>query len=148
MLPGLYVFLRHQTLTNARTGCYFVDSKPLPVCRNLRIHSNRVFEEQASRGRSSTGWFFGYKLHPVINQAGQVMDFLFTTGSVADNNKEVLELLFPGPGAGATVTEAAWHSSSRISTGRACSSSPESGRTCKTSLCRSSTGCGCGKGPS
>jgi hypothetical protein len=81
---------------SARSGHYYIDSKKLPVCDNHRIHSHRVFEQLAQRGKSSTGWFYGLKLHLVINQYGELMRFLITPANVADNNKQVLcSLLAP-----------------------------------------------------
>ena len=76
-----------------RTGHYYIDSKKLPVCDNRRIHSHKVFEQLAQRGKSSTGWFYGLKLHLVTNQYGQLMRFLITPANVADNNKQVLSSL-------------------------------------------------------
>ena len=64
---GLYVFLKYCTLQSQLTGLYFIDSKQLPVCHNRTIHSHRVFEGIAARGKCSIGWFFGLKLHLVIN---------------------------------------------------------------------------------
>lgn len=93
LLPGLFLLLQWNTLLSRRTGCYFIDSKKLPVCHNRRIHNHQVFVEYASRGKSSTGWFYGLKVHLVINQAGQLVSFLFTSGNVADNNHEVLRHL-------------------------------------------------------
>lgn len=80
-------------LSSQRTGCYFTDSKKLPVCDNRRIHNHQVFAHIAGRGKSSTGWFYGLKLHLAINQFGQVMNFLVTPANVADNNDEVLRRL-------------------------------------------------------
>jgi len=96
LLPGLYVFLKWRTLLSQRTGWYVIDSKPLPVCHNRRIHSNSVFQEQAKRGKSSLGWFYGLKAHLVINQQGELINFVFTPGNVADNNQGVLRYLFEG----------------------------------------------------
>lgn len=90
LLPGLYLFLQWQTRQSQRSGCYFIDSKKLPVCDNRRIHAHRVFAQYAQRGKTSTGWFYGFKLHLVINQIGQIVRFRFTTGNVADNNEQVL----------------------------------------------------------
>ncbi|WP_161887865.1 IS982 family transposase [Pontibacter russatus] len=81
---------------SARTGHYYIDSKKLPVCDNLRIHSHRVFEGIASRGKGSTGWFFGLKLHLVINQHGELARLLITPANVADNNHQVLGRLLEG----------------------------------------------------
>jgi len=102
VLPGLYAFLKYTTLQNQRTGIYFIDSKQLPVCHNRRtcaprrIHSHRVFDRIATRGKSSTGWFFGLKLHLVINNLGQIINFLVTPANVADNNHQVLHTLLDG----------------------------------------------------
>ena len=93
ILPGLYLFLKYRTLLSQQTNLYFIDSKKLVVCHNRRIHSHRVFQGQAKRGKSSTGWFYGFKLHMVINNLGQIMNFLVTAGNVADNNEEVLKTL-------------------------------------------------------
>ena len=96
VLPGLYVFLKYLTLQSQQTGLYFIDSKQLAVCHNRRIHSHRVFEGIATRGKSSTGWFFGFKLHLVVNNLGEVVNFLLTPGNVADNNHAVLHTLLDG----------------------------------------------------
>jgi hypothetical protein len=95
-LALLYMFLKVCTLTSRRTGNYFVDSKKLPVCHNLRIHSHQVFAGFAQRGKSSTGWFYGLKLHLLINEYGEVINFLVTPGNVADNNDQALRTLLVG----------------------------------------------------
>lgn len=79
-----------------RTGTYFIDSKKLPVCDNRRIHSNKVFEGFAKRGKSSTGWFYGLKVHLIINELGQIMNFMLTPASVADNNENLLKKMLKG----------------------------------------------------
>jgi IS5 family transposase len=75
---------------STRSGYYYIDSKKLPVCDNRRIHSHKVFQQLAARGKSSTGWFYGLKLHLVTNQYGELVRFLLTPANVADNNKQVL----------------------------------------------------------
>ena len=89
-VPYLHIFAKWQTLQAQPTNIYFIDSKKLPVCDNRRIHNHRVFRGLAERGRTSTGWFFGLKVHLVINNLGQIMNFQFTPGNVADSNAEVL----------------------------------------------------------
>ena len=73
----------------ASTGIYYIDSAKLVVCHNLRIHSHKVFKGLAKRGKTSTGWFFGLKLHLSINQFGEIVSFIITPGNVADNNLEL-----------------------------------------------------------
>lgn len=76
------------------TGTYFVDSKKLPVCDNRRIHSHKVFKDIAQRGKTSTGWFFGMKIHLIINNLGEIVNFVLTAGNVSDNAQIVLDKLF------------------------------------------------------
>lgn len=93
LLPGLFVLLKWQVSQARRTGFYIADSKPLAVCNNHRINSNKVFAGLAARGKSSMGWFYGFKAHLVINQYGEVVNFVLTAGNVADNNGDVLQEL-------------------------------------------------------
>lgn len=66
------------------TGISFVDSTALGVCHNLRIDSHKVFRGLAARGKTSTGWFFGFKLHLVVNDRGDLLGFRVTPGNVND----------------------------------------------------------------
>jgi len=75
-------------------GCYFADSKKMPVCNNLRIKSNKVFKGIASRSKSSTGWFYGLKLFLVINAMGEIMSCIITPAAIADNNFSMMQKLF------------------------------------------------------
>ena len=66
------------------TGLSFIDSTPLKVCHNLRIKSHKVFKDIAQRGVSRTGWFYGFKVHLVISDWGDLGAVRFTPGNVAD----------------------------------------------------------------
>ena len=66
------------------TELYYVDSSPLKVCHNRRIYKHKVFRGIANRGKHSMGWFFGFKLHLVINHQGEPMSFCFTKGNQSD----------------------------------------------------------------
>jgi hypothetical protein len=66
------------------TGISFVDSTKLAVCGNKRIVRNRVFAGIAKLGRSTMGWFFGFKLHLVINERGELLGVVLTPGNVDD----------------------------------------------------------------
>lgn len=78
---------------NSCTGISFVDSTTLVVCDNHRIHQHKVFHKTAKRGKSSTGWFYGFKLHLVINERGEILNFRLTPGNVDDRNEKVMEVL-------------------------------------------------------
>ena len=95
-LDLMFVFTHWQNSHSNPTGIYYVDSKRLPVCHNKRIKSNRVFKDVAARGKSSMGWFYGLKIHLVINNLGQIVSFLFTPANFSDNNKKVLRELLSG----------------------------------------------------
>ena len=66
------------------SGISFVDSTPLRVCHNKRIGSNKVFADIAQRGKTSMGWFFGFKLHIIVNDMGEVINFAFTEANADD----------------------------------------------------------------
>ena len=66
------------------TGISFVDSTPLEVCHNRRIKRHKVFAGLAERGKTSMGWFFGFKLHLVVNDQGEILAFQLTPGNVDD----------------------------------------------------------------
>src|SRR3954464_6215625 len=73
LMPRLFaplMVLLH-SLSGAQTGIYFADSTKLAVCHNRRIHRHKVFDGLAARGKTSMGWFFGVKLHFVINHKGR-----------------------------------------------------------------------------
>lgn len=74
------------------TGVYYVDSTPLAVCHNKRILRHKVFKDIAKRGKTSMGWFFGSKLHLVLNHQGEIMNFCITPGNV-DDRKPLTQLL-------------------------------------------------------
>ena len=59
------------------SGISFVDSTPLRVFHNKRIHSNKVFADFAQRGKSSMGWFFGFKLHIIVNDKRRSLQLCF-----------------------------------------------------------------------
>jgi transposase len=81
-----------QTCLGDCSGVSFIDSTSLDVCLNQRIASHKVFAGLAGRGKTSTGWFFGFKLHLVINDRGELLNVLLTPGNV-DDRKPVPRLV-------------------------------------------------------
>lgn len=73
----------HSSL-GACTGLSFVDSTPLAVCKATRCNQHKVFAGLARRGKNSTGWFFGFKLHLAVNHRGELLSCQLTPGDVDD----------------------------------------------------------------
>lgn len=77
------------------TGISYIDSTPIRVCKNKRIPRHKVFEGIAQRGKSTMGYFFGFKLHFVINDKGEILNFVLTPGNTDDReplkNKKFVE---------------------------------------------------------
>jgi hypothetical protein len=95
LMPRLFVplmVLLH-SLGAEQTGVYFADSTKLAVCHNRRIDRHQVFDGLAARGKTSMGWFYGLKLHFVINHKGQIMALRITPGNTADST--VLDEITP-----------------------------------------------------
>jgi len=72
-------------------GISFIDSFPLRVSNQKRISSHKTFRRLAARGKTSVGWFYGFKVHVIINGKGEILDFAITPGNVADNNAKIIE---------------------------------------------------------
>ena len=66
------------------TGISFVDSTTLKACHIKREKQNKVFSGIATKGKSTIGWFFGFKLHIIINDKGEILSFVITQGNVDD----------------------------------------------------------------
>lgn len=88
VLP-LCVYL-HRRLAGC-TGISFIDATAIPVCHNRRIKRHKVFADLAQRGKTSLGWFYGFKLHLIVNDRGELVSFCLTPGNV-DDRKPVPQL--------------------------------------------------------
>lgn len=54
----------------------------MKVCHNLRIPSHKIFKDSATRDKSPTGWYYGFKLHLAINEKGEILGFYLTAANV------------------------------------------------------------------
>jgi hypothetical protein len=88
----LFAFLSACRLATT-TPANYIDSTKLVVAHNRRKQKNKTFQGLARTGKTSTGWFFGFKLHAIINQQGQLVVFGITPANVADNNQNLLNQL-------------------------------------------------------
>lgn len=83
LIPLLAYFQHHK---GRCTGISFVDATSLAVCHNRRITRHHVFAGLAQRGKTTMGWFYGFKLHLVINDHGEILAFSLTPGNVDDRH--------------------------------------------------------------
>ncbi len=68
------------------TGISYIDSSPIKACHIKRAHSHKVLKGLAAKGQCSIGWFFELKLHFIINDKGEILDFVLTPGNVDDRH--------------------------------------------------------------
>lgn len=71
-------------------GISFVDATTLNVCDSHRIQQHKVFRGMAQRGKSSTEWFYGFKLHLSVNDRGEILAFCLTAGNTDDRSPKVM----------------------------------------------------------
>jgi hypothetical protein len=90
VLAPLIVYLHTQF--GACTGISFRDSTAWAVCENPRIGQHKVFALAAARGKTSVGWVYGFKLHLVVNDRGELLAFCLTPGNV-DGRRPVPRLV-------------------------------------------------------
>jgi len=86
------LFIRLFGLGNC-TGISFIDSFSIKACHIKREHSHKVLKGIAKKGKTSVGWFFGIKVHLIINHNADLIDFYVTRGNVVDNNLQVIKRL-------------------------------------------------------
>lgn len=73
-----------------RFSLYAIDSKPITVCKPIRHRVVRLLrDEGAYFGKTSAGWFFGFKLHVLINIEGWIVSAALTAANVADRETSI-----------------------------------------------------------
>ena len=90
ILIPLISFLKLKRLVKS-DSITFIDSTKIRVCHNKRIKRNRIFEGIAERGKSTMGWFYGFKLHIAITETGELCGANLSKGNVDDRNQDVLD---------------------------------------------------------
>ncbi|CAL7961355.1 hypothetical protein MIDIC_20006 [Alphaproteobacteria bacterium] len=81
-----------QCITGEVTGIQFVDSTPLETCKALRGTRHKGFRRITTKSRTSTGWFYGLKLHTIFNDKSKLVSIRITSGNV-DDRKLVLSMV-------------------------------------------------------
>lgn len=89
-LIPLMLYLADRCRRSIRTGIYFIDSTPVIACHPKRAHQHKTMKGFASWGKTSVGWFFGVKVHLLINNLGELIHVRITGGSTHDANTKVL----------------------------------------------------------
>ncbi|EKT64786.1 IS982 family transposase, partial [Providencia burhodogranariea] len=86
------------------TGIEFIDSTRIKVCHNLRLPRHRVFKNSAAKGKATMGWFYGFKLHIIVNHLGEIVAAKLTPANVNDRtpvkvlSKGLLDKLYADKG--------------------------------------------------
>jgi Transposase DDE domain len=86
IIPSLFmpIIIMMHYLSGRKTGLYYVDSTHFAVCKNIRINRHKTFESFAARGHSSIDWFYGFKLHMIINDKSEIVALKITEGNIDD----------------------------------------------------------------
>jgi hypothetical protein len=85
-----FMLFLHYKCRGECTGISFIDSTVLRVCHNKRIKRNKTFKGIAEVGKSTMGWFFGFKLHLIINDKGEILSFYLTKANVDDRDAKAI----------------------------------------------------------
>lgn len=88
----LMLFLKLRCMGKSR-GINFIDSTIIRVCHIKREKQHKVLKGLAEKGKSTMGWFFGFKLHLIINDKGEILSFYLTKGNVDDRDVKVLSTM-------------------------------------------------------
>lgn len=85
-----FMLFLHYWCRGECSGISFIDSTVLRVCHNKRIKRNKTFEGIAKVGKSTMGWFYGFKLHLVINDKGEILSFYLSHANIDDRNAKAI----------------------------------------------------------
>lgn len=92
LIVPFVVLLKYRCMGKCR-GINFIDSTPIRACHIKREKQHKVFCDIATKGKSTMGWFYGFKLHLVINDKGEILSFVLSKANTDDRNTGVMEQL-------------------------------------------------------
>lgn len=91
-LLGILIAINRSAFKNKKVRIMCVDGSPLPVCVNKRIFHHKVMKQVSARGKSTMGWFYGMKLHILVDERGNLLGVTITPGNV-DERTQVKKLV-------------------------------------------------------
>ncbi len=80
----LLVLLLNCLLSGKREGIFYIDSTSLSVCDPKRVSRHKVCKDLAAIGKTTKGWFFGFKLHVIVDERGNLVRIKITPGNTDD----------------------------------------------------------------
>jgi hypothetical protein len=90
-LPFATLFLEYLLRLNRKImsgeKVFFLDATALSVCENINASRHKVTGGFAAWGKTSRGWFFGFKLHGVCDAEGNLLNACFSSANVYDGHK-------------------------------------------------------------
>lgn len=86
-LLGVLMGMNRAAFKNKKVRIMFIDGSDLPVCTNKRIFNHKVAKGVAKRGKTSKGWFFGFKLHVLSDAGGNLLGVKITPGNVDERTQ-------------------------------------------------------------
>tara|TARA_B100000508_G_scaffold69411_1_gene54195 strand:- start:512 stop:1423 length:912 start_codon:yes stop_codon:yes gene_type:complete len=89
VLVPMMLYLKHYAMGRSR-GINFIDSTSIAACHIKREKQHKVLKELAAKGKGTLGWFYGFKLHLIINDKGEILSFYLTKGNVDDRDLKVM----------------------------------------------------------
>lgn len=87
------ILLINSRFKGKHTGISFIDSTTLPVCHIKREKQNKVFKGIAEKSKSTMGWYFGFKLHLIINDKGEILSYCFSKANVDDRDQKIMKVM-------------------------------------------------------
>jgi hypothetical protein len=86
LLPSLFRLVAEQFKADNSDQIYALDTFPVAVCDNYRIKRCRIYTDERYRGyiASKKRYCYGLKVHLLVTQQGQPVEFFFTPGSAND----------------------------------------------------------------